>query len=676
MISDYRRMSNIISSDRRVINYSQLHTFFSSSAHEIEKSINSLYSIYGESLNVVSAYFPNSQSVITMSRSLDEENLNLFFNSYPEIAPSSLEKFADMASGLYLIHENDHYWTIYKPVSTPVYIMSEINMKKFISRALCGDDSIMFTWGTDTQLIYTDFPDIDSDNYSILFSKLATSEISRINHDPVISRTCSSEIEELYLFTSMSISQILQIRTELAILIMTVLATTLVAVLILLGRLRRAIFLPLDHLMNVTGYHGSSTEENLSHVAIELQEGIKKRDSLIKQNNLLLPMAIGQTLVQLNDADQDADQYVDTIYNLASMPPDKPFYIFSIHIPDEAYKIPQKQQDTYNALQSLIQSLLPNTKYLLAPIDNVCFCMIIIEPDAAYQEEITNFENALQDLARGEIGTSLFLTQIRKGSGSSDFYSRTKSVFKDISFVRFWGIKGESTLSEQDFIHYELESFGKLIHRFFNSLNVRNYETAQNELEIMIARAIPTGLDNISIARYRIYAISTIVISLLKEQFLHEPEFFESLHCNDLIEKSNDITAFRNIFRNIFSLVTEHQMSASLVTTSNQKMEEIHTFIIEHYRDNGLSVSSLAEHFNMNVSYLSRSFKETYSINVLEYIHSLRIEEAKQLLTENMPIQEVAVSVGFWDTQGLSRAFKKAEGISPGEFKRMSQKLL
>lgn len=179
MISDYRRMSNIISSDRRVINYSQLHTFFSSSAHEIEKSINSLYSIYGESLNVVSAYFPNSQSVITMSRSLDEENLNLFFNSYPEIAPSSLEKFADMASGLYLIHENDHYWTIYKPVSTPVYIMSEINMKKFISRALCGDDSIMFTWGTDTQLIYTDFPDIDSDNYSILFSKLATSEISQ-----------------------------------------------------------------------------------------------------------------------------------------------------------------------------------------------------------------------------------------------------------------------------------------------------------------------------------------------------------------------------------------------------------------------------------------------------------------------------------------------------------------
>ena len=33
-------------------------------------------------------------------------------------------------------------------------------------------------------------------------------------------------------------------------------------------------------------------------------------------------------------------------------------------------------------------------------------------------------------------------------------------------------------------------------------------------------------------------------------------------------------------------------------------------------------------------------------------------------------MKDAAVLAGFWDAQGLARAFKKLEGITPGDFKK------
>ena len=58
---------------------------------------------------------------------------------------------------------------------------------------------------------------------------------------------------------------------------------------------------------------------------------------------------------------------------------------------------------------------------------------------------------------------------------------------------------------------------------------------------------------------------------------------------------------------------------------------------------------------------------------VLDYITRVRVNEAKKLLPEDS-IKSIAQRVGFWDTQGLVRAFKKVEGITPSEYKAMVEK--
>lgn len=74
----------------------------------------------------------------------------------------------------------------------------------------------------------------------------------------------------------------------------------------------------------------------------------------------------------------------------------------------------------------------------------------------------------------------------------------------------------------------------------------------------------------------------------------------------------------------------------------------------------------------MTPAYMSRLFKERTGYGLLDYINKVRIEKAKVLLNENSySIQEIALKVGFVNSNTFIRSFKKAEGITPGSYKKM-----
>ena len=52
----------------------------------------------------------------------------------------------------------------------------------------------------------------------------------------------------------------------------------------------------------------------------------------------------------------------------------------------------------------------------------------------------------------------------------------------------------------------------------------------------------------------------------------------------------------------------------------------------------------------------------------MDFITSLRISRAKQLLAEGKSIKEVAALVGYSDVFYFMRIFKKVTGITPGQF--------
>lgn len=102
--------------------------------------------------------------------------------------------------------------------------------------------------------------------------------------------------------------------------------------------------------------------------------------------------------------------------------------------------------------------------------------------------------------------------------------------------------------------------------------------------------------------------------------------------------------------------------------------KKIVAYIDENFDDPDLTVSAIAEHFQLNASYMGTVFKNVKDQSVLQYITKTRMESAKQLLaTGQNLVSDVAAAVGYSDVFYFSKCFKKNYGYSPKEFIRISE---
>jgi two-component system response regulator YesN len=85
-----------------------------------------------------------------------------------------------------------------------------------------------------------------------------------------------------------------------------------------------------------------------------------------------------------------------------------------------------------------------------------------------------------------------------------------------------------------------------------------------------------------------------------------------------------------------------------------------------------LSVSELAEAVEITPNYLSNLFKKEVGMNLNNYINSVRVEKAKDLLLNtNMRSYEIAEKVGYRDESYFSRVFMKFYSTRPNELRKL-----
>ncbi|QHE53659.1 response regulator [Pontibacillus sp. HMF3514] len=94
---------------------------------------------------------------------------------------------------------------------------------------------------------------------------------------------------------------------------------------------------------------------------------------------------------------------------------------------------------------------------------------------------------------------------------------------------------------------------------------------------------------------------------------------------------------------------------------------------IHYIRENAhkdLNMAVVSNHISLNYSYFSHSFKDYTGENFVDYLKKIRIEKAKELLSNmDNKIFEVSESVGFRNPKQFSRVFRDIEGISPKEYR-------
>lgn len=103
---------------------------------------------------------------------------------------------------------------------------------------------------------------------------------------------------------------------------------------------------------------------------------------------------------------------------------------------------------------------------------------------------------------------------------------------------------------------------------------------------------------------------------------------------------------------------------------SNSKVTQILKYISLNYNKD-LTLTSIAEQFYISPFYLSKIFKKSTNLSIVEYINSLRIRQAKELLEDSSyKIGYIAEHVGFSSSSHFSRTFKLVTGLSPQQYRK------
>lgn len=94
----------------------------------------------------------------------------------------------------------------------------------------------------------------------------------------------------------------------------------------------------------------------------------------------------------------------------------------------------------------------------------------------------------------------------------------------------------------------------------------------------------------------------------------------------------------------------------------------------ENYMSEEISLNTVAACVNMSPSYFSSVFSQESGQTYIEYLTSVRIQKAKELLEcSNMRISDISYEVGYKDPHYFSYIFKKTQGCSPKEFRSKSK---
>lgn len=110
--------------------------------------------------------------------------------------------------------------------------------------------------------------------------------------------------------------------------------------------------------------------------------------------------------------------------------------------------------------------------------------------------------------------------------------------------------------------------------------------------------------------------------------------------------------------------------SAFSLSGSKLDIEAVILYVREHFTED-ISLDMLAEKYGTYPQYLSKRIKQYLGLTFHDYISSLRIEKAKELLSSTAKeINEISKESGFVSRNTFLRVFKKYTGVTPSEYRK------
>lgn len=267
-----------------------------------------------------------------------------------------------------------------------------------------------------------------------------------------------------------------------------------------------------------------------------------------------------------------------------------------------------------------------------------------------------NYGMALQSAVSGPVTDPAKLTDAFEETKKLRAFAR--SIDSDAPIISQRELFTGSDLLDGDFV--------RQIQMLTNTLLAEKYD--------VIPSMVCSILDKHVVPLRKSYALVdrrlAVVSNLLSESVLTiNLEGFSPSDAAERLHSASSVSLLNTESTRIFSEIAELLSSG---TDNNSIMAQACEYIQSNISDQDLSVAAICNHTQVSAQRLTRMFHARFDMAVAEYMNACRIALAKELLQDKrLTVATVASRVGYNSADTLARNFRKREGLTPTEYRKL-----
>ncbi len=233
----------------------------------------------------------------------------------------------------------------------------------------------------------------------------------------------------------------------------------------------------------------------------------------------------------------------------------------------------------------------------------------------------------------------------------------------------------ENSLSNDTFFIKRYSELNINLEKYYLAIKAGEFEKSQKHFFEVVNKSVMDGYSVLQFQKLCVQIVN-VFIGLVKQDGYNLSETFLDKYIN--VEK--EIIRINSYKELIFWIDEFNQQIIDWIKLKSKDsaglaIKKSVDYIKENY-DKQITVDEIASSVGLSNNYFSHLFKKSVGQSFTEYLNTIRIEKAKELLLEDTyKVYEVASKVGFSDYRYFSIVFKKQVGVSANKFVESSIKL-
>ncbi|BBI32876.1 response regulator [Cohnella abietis] len=356
---------------------------------------------------------------------------------------------------------------------------------------------------------------------------------------------------------------------------------------------------------------------------------------------------------------------------------------------NEITKAPDKSLIIY-AVQNIVEELLSESTQLISLVHESSKIIWILQPQSSAPDELDktlHFVNGMLEMIQSKC-LSLLKLSVSFVLGSREAaWSELADRFHSLKYLLVRGLGGRKGTLLTDVIR----SSGDVGHSNAGNNTILGIKKGSYQLQSKVPLLL-SSLENGSEEEfYRLYeelapifsddhvprlqkmelyhALSYVFLTFVNKYDL-ESELGEQIEWSKLVLFNDQVSwqEWNAYFLHLASLIIAWNMEEQEQST-HEVVKKVHDFIESHISAD-ISLIHLADHVNLNPSYLSRLYKQITGNGLSDYLTEYRDRKAKEMLKKsNLKVHEIAAQLGYNSSHAFIRFFKKQNRVTPQEYR-------